>query len=61
LLREWQEPDGLDLEVVVPPTSVASSPYFTAEDVTHAAEAGTLSCPGGVTTTRRTHNRVDTG
>jgi hypothetical protein len=61
LLREWQDPEGLNLEVVVPPTNVEPTPYFTAEDFTHAAEAGTLTCPGGVTTTRRTRNRVDTG
>jgi transposase len=61
LLREWQDPEGLDLEVVVPPTSVAPSPYFTAEDFTHAQEAGTLTCPSNVTTARRTRNRVDTG
>ena len=61
LLREWQNPQGLGLEVVVPPTKVDPTPYFTATDFTHDAEAGTLSCPGGVTTTRRTRNWVDTG
>jgi transposase len=61
LLREWQDPEGLGLEVVVPPTKVEPTPYFTAEDFTHAAEAGTLRCPGGVSTMRRTRNRVDTG
>jgi len=55
------EPAGVGLEVVVPPTKVDSTPYFTATDFTHDAEAGTLSCPGGVTTTRRTRNWVDTG
>jgi transposase len=61
LLREWQNPDGLGLEVVVPPIRIEPTPYFTAEDFTHAVEAKTLTCPGGVTTLRRTRNRVDTG
>jgi hypothetical protein len=61
LLREWQDLDGLGLEVVVPPTKVDPTPYFRAEDFTHAPEAGTLTCPGAVTTMRRTRNRVDTG
>jgi len=61
LLREWQNPDGLNLEVVVPPTHVDLTPYFTAADFTHDADQGALTCPGAVTTTRRTRNRVDTG
>jgi transposase len=61
LLREWQNPEGLGLQVVVPPTNVEPTPYFTAEDFTHTAEAGTLTCPGNLTTARRTRNRVDTG
>jgi transposase len=61
LLREWQNPDALGLEVVVPPIHVEPTPYFTAKDFTHAAEVKTLTCPGGVTTQRRTRNRVDTG
>ncbi|HEU4709048.1 MAG TPA: transposase, partial [Methylophilaceae bacterium] len=61
LLREWQNPDALGLEVVVPPIRIEPTPYFTAQDFTHAAEARTLICPGGVSTQRRTRNRVDTG
>lgn len=61
LLREWQDQDGLKLEVVVPPTRLAPTPYFTAEDFAHDTEQRALTCPGAVTTTRRTRNRVDTG
>jgi transposase len=61
LLREWQNPDGLGLEVVVPPIRIEPMPYFTAPDFTQAAEAKTLTCPGGVRMQRRTRNRVDTG
>ncbi len=61
LLREWQNPDALGLEVVVPPLKVEPRPYFTAQDFTFDAGAKTLTCPGGVSTQRRTRNRVDTG
>jgi hypothetical protein len=61
LLREWQNPDALGLEVVVPPIRIEPTPYFTAADFTHTPEAKTLTCPGGVSTQRRTRNRVDTG
>lgn len=61
LLREWQNPLRLGLEVVVPPTKIDLTPYFVAADFTHDVEAGALSCPGGITTTRRTRNWVDTG
>jgi len=61
LLRDWQNPDGLGLEVVVPPIHVEPTPYFMAEDFTHTAEVKTLRCPNGVSTQRRTRNRVDTG
>ena len=36
------------LEVVVPPIRIEPTPYFTAQDFTHTAEAKTLICPGGV-------------
>lgn len=61
MLREWHEPEGLNLEVVVPPTRETPSGLFTAEDFGPDAEQGSLSCPGGKTTTRRMRNRVDTG
>jgi transposase len=61
LLREWQNPDALGLEVVVPPIKVEPTPYFTAADFIHTPEAKTLTCPNGVSTQRRTRNRVDTG
>jgi hypothetical protein len=60
LLREWQNPDGLGLEVIVPPMKVEPTPYFTAEDFTHSAETKTLRCPNGLSTQRRTRNRVGT-
>ena len=61
LLRTWQQPDGLALEVVVPPVSEKSTPYFTVVDFIHDAAQATLTCPAQHTTTRRTRNHVDTG
>lgn len=61
LLREWHEPQGLNLEVVVPPTREIPTGLFTVEHFGHDAEQGTLTCPGGKKTTRRIRNRVDTG
>lgn len=61
LLREWQKPDDLALEVVVPPIHLEPTPYFTADSFIHAVEAKRLTCPNGVSTQRRTRNRVDTG
>jgi hypothetical protein len=60
-LREGQDPDGLALDVVVPPTTVEPPPYFTAADVQQAAHRGTVTGPGAVTTARRPRHRVDTG
>jgi transposase len=61
LLREWHDPDGLHVEVVVPPIRERATPYFTADAFTHDATHGTLTCPGQITTARRTRNHVDTG
>ncbi len=61
LLREWQDPNGLGLEVVVPPMTPTPTPYFTAEEFQHDAEAGMVRCPGGATTKQRVRNRVNTG
>lgn len=61
LLREWQQPDGLALEVVVPPIPEKPTSWFTAADFVHDADQATLTCPAQVTTTRRTRNHVGTG
>jgi transposase len=61
LLREWHDPQGLNLEVVVPPIREKPTPYFTAVDFVHDPQQGTLTCPGGKTTTRRIRHWVDTG
>lgn len=61
LLREWHDPEGLNLAVVVPPVREKPTSYFTVEDFRHDAAQETLTCPGAQTTTRRIRNHVDTG
>jgi transposase len=61
LLREWQEEEGLALEVVVPPTRVGPKAVFSAEEFEHDPGEGRLTCPNKVTTARRTRTRVDSG
>jgi hypothetical protein len=61
LLRAWQDRLRLGLEVLVPPTKVEPRLYFTADDFSHTPTAGMLRWAGGVTSARRTRNRVDTG
>jgi transposase len=61
LLHEWTDPQGLNLEVIVPPTTEPVSVYFTAKDFTWNAAAGTVTCPAGKTTSRKQRNPNDTG
>ncbi len=61
LLRELTDPEGLNLEVIVPPSAEPESAYFTAKDFTMDAEAGTLTCPAGQTTSKRERSPHDTG
>lgn len=62
LLREWQDPAGLHLEVFVPPPPLPEpTPYFSPDDF-HLDRAGhALSCPGGQQTTHRSRTKPDTG
>jgi transposase len=61
LLRELTDPEGLNLEVIVPPTPEPESAYFTAKDFTVDAATGTLTCPAGHTTAQRQRSPNDTG
>lgn len=61
LLQEWTDPQGLNLEVIVPPKEPAASPAFTPEAFTLNAAGDELSCPAGQTTSRRSRNTNDTG
>jgi transposase len=60
-LRELTDPQGLNLEVFVPPVEPAKTAYFTPDDF-HLDETGqTLTCPAGQQTSTRDRNRHDTG
>lgn len=61
VLRELEAPEGLALDVYVPPTPEASSDYFRPQDFTEDLDRGSLTCPAGKSTSRRERNRHDTG
>jgi IS5 family transposase len=61
LLRELTDPEGLALEVFVPPTERIPLTVFGPERFTLSADGQTLTCPAGQTTHYRQRNRVDTG
>jgi IS5 family transposase len=62
LLREWTNPQGLNLEVIVPPRpEPAPTGTFTVEQFTLAADGETMTCPAGHTSNRRVRNRHNSG
>ena len=60
-LRELTDPQGLDLEVFVPPIKRPETKYFTPEDFLLDKTGETLTCPAGKTTTRRVPNCRESG
>lgn len=61
VLRELSDPEGLHVEVFVPPVIPPASEGFAPEDFTLDEAGATLTCPAGRQTTRRYRNRHDTG
>jgi transposase len=62
LLRQWQDPAGLGLEVFVPPVPPpAPTATYTAEAFVLTADATTLTCPGGQQTRHRQRTAPNTG
>jgi len=61
LLREWTDPEGMNLEVIVPPRQDPATPYFPVERFTLNEARDTLVCPAGQTTQARTRSPNDTG
>jgi transposase/phage-related protein len=62
LLREWQDPEGLNLDVYVPPSAIPDPKgLFVSDDFVLEDEGKRLVCPGGEETTRRDPNRHGTG
>ncbi len=62
LRRHWQDPDGLHLDVFVPPSpEPAPLSSFPGEDFTLDREGKVLTCPGGQQTHHRTRTTLNTG
>jgi transposase len=61
LIEQWSDPEGLNLEVIVPPTEPAPAGGFPPESFTLDAAGQTLTCPAGATTQSRVRNEKDTG
>jgi len=62
LLREWQDPQGLDLEVYVPPTALPDPQgRFVSKDFALDQAGQRVTCPAGKETSTRVRNRLDSG
>jgi hypothetical protein len=61
LLEQWTDPEGWDLEVIVPPSEPAPTRGFPPEAFTLDAAGEELTCPAGKTTRTRQRNTNDTG
>lgn len=61
VLRELQNPEGLGLEVYVPPKSELETTCFRTEDFSEDLDEGTLTCPGGHSTSQRKRTHYNTG
>lgn len=60
-LSEWVDPEGLNLEVFVPPKQEARTDCFTAKDFKLADDGESVVCPAGQTSCSRNRNEKDTG
>jgi hypothetical protein len=61
LLRELTDPQGLNLEVFVPPAARIPLTVFGPEQFVMGDDGKTLTCPAGQTTHYHQRNRIDTG
>jgi len=63
LLRELTDPQGLNLEVFVPPRAQPATALFGPEHFTLSADATTVTCPAGHTSQdrRRAHSQQGSG
>jgi hypothetical protein len=61
LLRELTDPQGLNVEVIVPPSERIPLTVFGPEEFTLSADGSTLTCPAGQSTTQWQRNTRDTG
>jgi transposase len=60
-LRTLSDPQGLGVEVFVPPPPLSVSPYFGPDQFTLDARGEVLTCPGGQQTTARQRASSGTG
>jgi transposase len=61
VLRELEAPEGLALDVYVPPSPESPMTHFRPQDFREDSQRGTLTCPAGQTTAQRERNAHDTG
>ena len=61
VLRELEAPEGLALDVYVPPSPESPTTRFRPQDFREDSQRGTVTCPAGQTTARRERNANDTG
>lgn len=61
LLHEWCDPQGLNLNVTVPPPPETPTPVFPTEAFKLDASGETLTCPAGQTTKQRCRHDTDNG
>jgi IS5 family transposase len=61
LLRELTDPQGLNLEVFVPPAARIPLTVFGPHQFVMGDDGKTLTCPAGQTTRTHQRNRIDTG
>ena len=61
LLRELTDPQGLNMEVIVPPSTRIPLTVFGPEEFKASADGATLTCPAGQSTSQWERNAHDTG
>lgn len=61
LLEQWSDPQGLNLDVIVPPKAEPATTVFAPEQFVLDPAGAALTCPAGQTTHARQRNTNDTG
>jgi transposase len=61
MLRELEDPDGLNVNTFVPPPKEKPPQTFTPDDFIDDTERGRVTCPAGQTSSYRHRNREDRG
>jgi len=61
MLRDVEDPEGLAVNVFVPPPKEQETGLFTPEDFVEDQDRGTVTCPAGQTSSSRERNEKDRG